>query len=230
MESPEKLCLPDVVNGDTLLHTAFKKKKFHVLVKMIRKGGHPLIKNLKGVSVSDLVDSMKDNDPMKDRLKAEIVNFSPAKDQAEGRIHAAARLNQMNLIKVYYFLGARFDSHDAFGRLPVLIAIEAGHRDLALYLMQHTDGAFDRADLVDQCHDFVAELIRDKSVFNLAMAQEHQSVLVAFFRHRKLPNEEIETLERLLKEPNNLDINRHLQGLLEQSDSFMKWKKRQASR
>lgn len=138
MENPDQLCLPDAVHGDTLLHTAFKKRKFQVLIKMIRKGGHPLIKNLSGVTVSDLVNSMKEGDCIKDQLKAEIANFmenvSPAKDRSEGRIHAAARLNRMTRMRVYHYLGARFDSHDVYGRLPVLLAVEAGHLEMAFYL------------------------------------------------------------------------------------------------
>ncbi|XP_064146495.1 cyclin-dependent kinase inhibitor 2A-like isoform X1 [Loxodonta africana] len=49
-------------------------------------------------------------------------------------VHDAAREGFLDTLMVLHRAGARLDVRDAWGRLPVDLAEERGHRDVSLYL------------------------------------------------------------------------------------------------
>ncbi|XP_007946596.1 cyclin-dependent kinase 4 inhibitor B [Orycteropus afer afer] len=53
-------------------------------------------------------------------------------------VHDAAREGFLDTLVVLHRAGARLDVHDAWGRLPVDLAEERGHRDVAQYLRAAT--------------------------------------------------------------------------------------------
>ncbi len=65
LEDAYELNQPELQNDDTVLHCAFKEGQFDALVKMIRRGGNPFVRNKEGKSVESMLDILTaDQGPM----------------------------------------------------------------------------------------------------------------------------------------------------------------------
>ena len=138
---------PELTNWDTVLHFAFRENQFVALIRMIQNGGNPFIRNKKGESVITLLESLTEEQAqIKEQLQEAIKNFEekyPSTDQESG-VHSAARKNQLKKLKRYKLFSASFDPYNNKRQKPVEVAMECGHLEVALFLMENTDGFFPR--------------------------------------------------------------------------------------
>ena len=116
---------------------------------MIQNGGNPFIRNKKGESVITLLESLTEEQAqIKEQLQEAIKNFEekyPSTDQESG-VHSAARKNQLKKLKRYKLFSASFDPYNNKRQKPVEVAMECGHLEVALFLMENTDGLFPREE------------------------------------------------------------------------------------
>ena len=116
---------------------------------MIQNGGNPFIRNKAGESINKQLESLTgEQADIKEQLQEAIRSFDekyPIKDE-ESVVHCAARNNQLKKLRTYKFFCASFDSYNNKRQKPVEVAIECGHLEVAVFLMENSDVFFPRQE------------------------------------------------------------------------------------
>ena len=169
---------------------------------MVKKGGNPFIKNLAGETAESIVGNLRNEVPSEEKtevLKAiESYHEKFPPKTFDSLVHSAARKNGLGRLKVMKFFGANFESYNERRQLPLDVAIEANHFELALYLMQETDQLFHDGDLVKKCFEFLIGQAR-VFAFTSHVAGKYLKVYQKCFQIQKMTNIEVKANVKLIK-------------------------------
>ena len=201
LDDPDEINQPEPEHWNTVMHFAFDGQQFDALVKMIQHGGNPFVRNKAGQSIESMLESLSpDQSSIKKLLLSEIENFKlkfPPQDQ-ESLVHSAARNNRLKLLKVYRLLNASLDSFNYKRQKPLEVAMESGHLESSLYLMQSMPGIFQDQDIGQECFKFLREQA-SSSAFSAPLALNYIQVIQSCLKLQEFDAKEIEKLEEELK-------------------------------
>ncbi len=72
LKTEEEINVPEPVNGDTVLHIAYKKGRINELLAMMENKGNPFIKNKRGETIANYLESESCRTGIYEKLKEKV--------------------------------------------------------------------------------------------------------------------------------------------------------------
>ena len=132
----DQLSIPDPVDGNTVLHYAYKHKRFAELQEMLKMGGNPFVKNNNGQSIEFLIGLKKhcSEEFLEIEKMIKEAKQNIPEETNESLVHKAVRENDLKKLKLYHKFGALLSSYNSKGQTPKDVAIEKGFLDIVKYI------------------------------------------------------------------------------------------------
>ena len=132
----DQLSIPDPVDGNTVLHYAYKYERFVELKEMLKMGGNPFVKNMHGESIEFLIGLKKhcSEDFLEIDKMIEEAKQNMPEETNESLVHKAVRENDLKKLKLYHKFGALLSWYNLKGQTPKDVAIEKGFVDIVKYI------------------------------------------------------------------------------------------------
>ena len=185
MKSKEQLRIPDPINGDTVMHMAFKKGNFEALMAMLEKGGNPFVKNKRGESIVSYLQASEPEiqqkfEPKIKELKIKALLASIKSE--ESPVHRSVRENNLKRLKRLRMFCATLESYNSMQEKPIDIAMKNGNLEIALYIMKYSQNVFDDSSRALKCFDFLSEKIAS-TIVDLTFIEDYTNIWKTFLEY-----------------------------------------------